>query len=81
MNKNYYKTIESSVNPNLSSDLDERGRPADWTTEIWSATHVQRPGMGSGYLLASEALADPPPEVKPTDPPEERGGEIGRAHV
>jgi CO/xanthine dehydrogenase Mo-binding subunit len=30
--------------------------------------------MGSGYLLASEALADPPPEVKPTDPPEERGG-------
>jgi CO/xanthine dehydrogenase Mo-binding subunit len=58
----------------LHVDLDARGRPADWTTEIWSATHVQRPGMGSGYLLASEALADPPPEVKPTDPPEERGG-------
>jgi CO/xanthine dehydrogenase Mo-binding subunit len=58
----------------LHVDLDERGRPADWTTEIWSATHVQRPGMGSGYLLASEALADPPPEVKPVDPPEERGG-------
>jgi CO/xanthine dehydrogenase Mo-binding subunit len=58
----------------LQVDLDERGRPADWTTEIWSATHVQRPGMGSGYLLASEALADPPPEVKPIDPPEERGG-------
>ena len=58
----------------LHIDLDERGRPADWATEIWSATHVQRPGMGSGYLLASEALANPPPEVKPTDPPEERGG-------
>src|SRR6185369_11564585 len=54
--------------------LDAKGRPADWTTEIWSPTHVQRPGSGSGYLLASEALADPPPEVKPTDPPEERGG-------
>jgi len=58
----------------LHLDLDERGRPVDWTTEIWSATHVQRPGMGSGYMLAAEALADPPPEVKPVDPPEERGG-------
>lgn len=54
--------------------LDEKGRPADWTTEIWSPTHVQRPGSGSGYLLASEALPNPPPEVKPTDPPEARGG-------
>ncbi len=54
--------------------LDGKGRPADWTTEIWSPTHVQRPGMGAGYLLASEALPNPPPEVKPTDPPEARGG-------
>jgi CO/xanthine dehydrogenase Mo-binding subunit len=58
----------------LHVDLDERGRPADWTTEIWSATHVQRPGSGSGYLLTTEAFANPPPEVKPTDPPEARGG-------
>jgi CO/xanthine dehydrogenase Mo-binding subunit len=58
----------------LHVDLDDKGRPADWTTEIWSATHVQRPGSGSGYLLATEALTNPPPEVKPTDPPEARGG-------
>jgi CO/xanthine dehydrogenase Mo-binding subunit len=58
----------------LHVDLDGKGRPTDWTTEIWSATHVQRPGSGSGYLLATEAFADPPPEVKPTDPPEARGG-------
>ncbi|MBL8675406.1 MAG: xanthine dehydrogenase family protein molybdopterin-binding subunit, partial [Rhodospirillales bacterium] len=58
----------------LHVDLDERGRPADWTTEIWSATHVQRPGTGSGFLLAAEALAEPPPEISPTDPPEARGG-------
>jgi len=58
----------------LHIDLDDKGRPADWTTEIWSATHVQRPGSGSGFLLATEALPDPPPEVKPTDPPEARGG-------
>lgn len=58
----------------LHVDLDARGRPADWTTEIWSPTHVQRPGNGTGYLLASEALANPPPEVAPFDPPEPRGG-------
>ncbi|MFO1159187.1 MAG: molybdopterin cofactor-binding domain-containing protein [Reyranellaceae bacterium] len=58
----------------LHVDLDERGRPADWTSEIWSPTHVQRPGNGTGYLLASEALANPPPEVAPFDPPEARGG-------
>jgi CO/xanthine dehydrogenase Mo-binding subunit len=58
----------------LHVGLDDKGRPADWTTEIWSGTHVQRPGMGSGYLLASEALANPPPDVVPTDPPEARGG-------
>lgn len=58
----------------LHVDLDARGRPADWTTEIWSATHVQRPGSGSGFLLATEALPNPPPEVQPTDPTEARGG-------
>jgi CO/xanthine dehydrogenase Mo-binding subunit len=58
----------------LQVDLDERGRPADWTTEVWSATHVQRPGNGTGWLLASEALPNPPPEVAPFDPPEARGG-------
>ena len=58
----------------LHVDLDDRGRPADWTTEVWSATHVQRPGSGTGYLLASEALANPPNEVAPFDPTEQRGG-------
>jgi CO/xanthine dehydrogenase Mo-binding subunit len=58
----------------LHVDLDAKGRPADWTTEIWSPTHVQRPGSGTGFLLASEALANPPPEVAPFDPTEQRGG-------
>ena len=58
----------------LHVDLDERGRPADWTTEVWCATHVQRPGSGTGWLLASEALPNPPPEVEPFDPTEARGG-------
>src|SRR5436190_5596455 len=40
--------------------LDESGKPADWTTEIWSGRHSSRPG-GGGNLLAAEALPDPPP--------------------
>jgi CO/xanthine dehydrogenase Mo-binding subunit len=40
--------------------LDRSGRPADWTTEIWSGRHTSRPG-GGGNLLAAEALPDPPP--------------------
>ncbi len=40
--------------------LDGAGRPADWTTEIWSGRHSSRPG-GGGNLLAAEALPDPPP--------------------
>jgi nicotinate dehydrogenase subunit B len=58
----------------LHVDLDDKGRPADWTTEIWSATHVQRPGSNSGVLLATEAFAEPPPEPVPNDPTEARGG-------
>jgi len=51
--------------------LDGAGRPADWTTEIWSGRHVGRPGNG-GNLLAAEALPDPPPAPPATessDPP------------
>jgi len=46
--------------------LDEAGRPADWTTEIWSGRHSSRPG-GGGNLLAAEALPDPPPAPPATE--------------
>jgi CO/xanthine dehydrogenase Mo-binding subunit len=58
----------------LSVRVDEAGRPRDWTAEIWSPTHVQRPLADSGSLLAAEALENPPPAQIPDDPPEERGG-------
>src|SRR6516165_8520136 len=48
--------------------VDGSGRPADWTTEIWSGRHTSRPG-GGGNLLAAEALPDPPPH-----PPAVEGG-------
>src|SRR5690606_27764150 len=61
--------------------LDAAGRPVDWTTEIWSAAHGQRPGVGGATLLAAEALETPPPERKPFDIPEERGGGATRNAV
>lgn len=68
-----FEPVGPAMLVSLHVGLDDKGRPSDWTTEVWSPTHVQRPG-GSGYLLASLALGNPPPEAKPTDPPEERGG-------
>lgn len=53
--------------------LDEAGKPTDWTQEIWSPTHNQRPG-GGGNLLGALALPDPPPEPAPNDVPEANGG-------
>jgi CO/xanthine dehydrogenase Mo-binding subunit len=53
--------------------LDQAGRPADWTAEIWSGTHSTRPGS-AGNLLAAEALPNPPPPFKPTDVPDAGGG-------
>jgi nicotinate dehydrogenase subunit B len=53
--------------------LDAAGRPADWTTEIWSGRHSSRPGRGVA-LLAEEALPDPPPPAPAVDPPEAAGG-------
>jgi len=58
----------------MAVQVDEGGRPVDWTAEIWSPTHVQRPLALSGSLLAAEALENPPPAQIPDDPPEERGG-------
>ncbi|HEX9071041.1 MAG TPA: molybdopterin cofactor-binding domain-containing protein [Pseudolabrys sp.] len=53
--------------------LDEAGKPADWTQEIWSPTHNLRPGAG-GNLLGALALPNPPPEPPPNDVPEANGG-------
>ena len=53
--------------------LTMAGKPVDWTQEIWSPTHNQRPGAG-GNLLGALALPDPPPEPPPNDVPEANGG-------
>jgi CO/xanthine dehydrogenase Mo-binding subunit len=53
--------------------LDDDGKPADWTQEIWSGTHNKRPGAG-GILLGAQALPNPLPEPPPACVPESSGG-------
>lgn len=69
-----YEPVSPAMSVTVRVAVDEDGMPMDWTQEIWAPSHVQRPGTGSGHLLAHEALENAPPPVQVTDPPEERGG-------
>jgi CO/xanthine dehydrogenase Mo-binding subunit len=55
-----FEPVSPAMVATAHAALDGAGRPADWTTEIWSGRHTSRPG-GGGNLLAAEALPDPPP--------------------
>lgn len=66
-----FEPVSSAMVTTVRASLDPAGRPADWTTEIWSGRHTNRPGSG-GNLLAAEALPDPPPAppvTESSDPP------------
>lgn len=68
-----FEPVGSAMHITLRAALDGAGKPVDWTADIWSATHVQRPSSG-GNLLTHEALPTPPPDPRPVDPPEANGG-------
>jgi CO/xanthine dehydrogenase Mo-binding subunit len=68
-----FEPVGPAMHVTLRAALDDAGKPQDWTAEIWSATHVQRPSSG-GNMLTHEALPTPPPDPRPTDPPEANGG-------
>ena len=67
--------ISTAMAIGLRAMLDSDNKPADWTIEIWSPPHAQRPGMnGNSNLTAAEALPNAP-EPKPIgDIPDDRGG-------
>jgi CO/xanthine dehydrogenase Mo-binding subunit len=69
-----YEPLSSAMTVSVHAELNAGGQPVDWTTEIWSAAHGQRPGVGGAYLLGAEALKNPPPERKPFDLPMAIGG-------
>ena len=55
-----FEPVSPAMVTTVQAVLGADGKPADWTTEIWSGRHSNRPGSG-GNLLAAEALPDPPP--------------------
>jgi nicotinate dehydrogenase subunit B len=55
-----FEPVSPAMVVTVRATLNATGKPIDWTTEIWSGKHVNRPGSG-GNLLAAEALPDPPP--------------------
>ena len=66
----------------LRAVLDADNKPADWTIEIWSPPHAQRPGMnGNSNLLGAAALPNAPPLNPLNDVPDERGGGATRNAV
>ena len=59
----------------LSAAVDEAGRIVDWRHELWSHTHIKRPGWGEGINLLSAWAMDPPVPVPPAkDMPLPAGG-------
>ena len=67
--------ISTAMAIELSAVLGADNRPADWTIEIWSAPHAQRPGMnGNSNFIGAEALPNAPARNELNDVPDERGG-------
>jgi CO/xanthine dehydrogenase Mo-binding subunit len=74
--------ISTAMAIELRAVLDAENKPADWTIEIWSAPHAQRPGMnGNSNLIGAAALPNAPPQKELNDIPDERGGGATRNGV
>jgi nicotinate dehydrogenase subunit B len=74
--------ISTAMAIKLRAVLDPDNKPADWTIEIWSPPHAQRPGMnGNSNLLGAAALPNAPPLNPLGDVPDERGGGATRNAV
>ena len=57
----------------LKASLDDNGKVADWSFEVWSNTHSMRPG-GAGALLAGQHMAQPFKVLEPRPLPLPEGG-------
>ncbi len=67
--------ISTAMAIGLRAALDADNKPADWTIEIWSGPHAQRPGMnGNSNFIGVEALPNPPSQNALGDVPDDRGG-------
>jgi CO/xanthine dehydrogenase Mo-binding subunit len=68
-----YEPKSPSMVVKVRALLDNAGKPADWTAEIWSGNHNGRPGGGNS-LLGEEALPGYMPLPPANEVPEAAGG-------
>jgi CO/xanthine dehydrogenase Mo-binding subunit len=65
----------AAMRMHLDAGLGANGTIVRWDHEVWSTTHLARPGFGDGVsLLAAWDLADPHPRPSTTDAPRPYGG-------
>jgi len=57
----------------LGARLDKDGAVSEWSHEVWSSSHMMRPGP-AGTLLAARDKADPAPPPPPVELPQPEGG-------
>ena len=64
----------------LQAGLDEQGMITDWQAQVWSHSHLSRPGWGVGMNLLGAWACDPAkPRPVPTDVPLPAGGGLRNA--
>ena len=52
----------------LRATLDERGRIAEWSHDVWGTTHIRRPMAGGSANLLAGSHLDPPLPSRPPAP-------------
>ena len=68
-----YEPKSPSMVVKVRALIDDAGKPADWTMEVWSGNHNGRPGGGNS-LLGEEALPGYTPLPPANEVPEASGG-------
>ena len=72
----------SAMTADVEATVDEEGRLAYWSYDVWSQGHTARPGYaGVPGLLAATHLGQPATYPAATDPPAERGAGTTRNAV
>jgi len=69
-----FEPVSPAMTVTVRAELDEDGKPLDWTTEIWSGTHGARPGAHGGLLAETALPARPPLRSFPGMPAAGGGG-------
>ena len=65
----------AAMRMHLGAGLDAAGTIIQWDHDVWSTTHLARPGFGDGVsLLAAWSLAHPHPRPSANDAPRPYGG-------